>query len=165
MARLDETHDRKRLGWVISANGHADFPIQNLPIGIFSPPNGSSRRGGIAIGEMILDLAAAAEMECFAGRAREAAEAASSESLNDLFALGVAPRQALRMRVSEMLGEKGPDRPRIEGISSRMLHRAADCVLHLPARVGDYTDFYVGIHHATNVGKLFRPDNPLLPQL
>ena len=163
MARLDETHDPKRQSWVASANGHADFPIQNLPLGVFSRPGSSERRGGVAIGEMILDLAAAAEAGLFAGAAREAAEATSSGSLNDLFALGVAPRQAVRMRVSEILDSKGLDRQRIEGISSRLLYPAAECVLHLPARVGDYTDFYVGIHHATNVGKVFRPDNPLLP--
>jgi fumarylacetoacetase len=67
------------------------------------------------------------------------------------------------VRLSELLDAKGPDRRRVEGISNRLLHRAEDCVLSLPAQVGDYTDFYVGIHHAANVGKLFRPDNPLLP--
>src|SRR4029077_12606053 len=66
-------------------------------------------------------------------------------------------------RAFELLDAKGPDSKRIEGISSRFLYRAAECVMHLPARIGDYTDFYVGIHHATNVGKVFRPDNPLLP--
>src|SRR6516164_8801287 len=163
MARLDETHDPKRQSWVTSANGHTDFPIQNLPVGIFSPPGSVEKRGGIAIGDMILDLAAAAEAGLFSGAARDAAEAASSGSLNDVFALGAAPRLALRTRVSEILDAKGSDRQRIEGASGRVLHRTADCVLHLPARIGDYTDFYVGIHHATNVGKLFRPDNPLLP--
>src|SRR5215469_13580306 len=163
MARLDETHDPKRQSWVTSANGHAEFPIQNLPLGIFSPPDSAERRGGIAIGDMILDLAAAAEAGLFAGAARDAAEATSKGLLNEFFALGEAPRQALRARTSEILDARGPDSKRIEGISSRLLYRAADCLLHLPARVGDYADFYVGIHHATNVGKVFRPDNPLLP--
>lgn len=163
MVRIDKTHDRKRQSWVTSANGHPDFPIQNLPIGIFSPPGSSERRGGIAIGEMILDLTVAAEVECLRGEAREAAEATASGSLNELFALGAVPRQILREQISELLCAQGKDRERIEQISGRILHRATDCVLHLPARVGDYTDFYVGIHHATNVGKLFRPDTPLLP--
>ena len=163
MARLNETHDPKRQSWITSANGHTDFPIQNLPVGIFSPPGSVEKRGGIAIGDMIFDLAAAAEAGLFAGAARHAAEAASSGSLNELFALGEVPRQALRTRASELLDVKGPDSKRVEGVGDRILHRAADCVLYLPARVGDYTDFYVGIHHATNVGKLFRPDNPLLP--
>jgi fumarylacetoacetase len=163
MPQFDQTHDPERQSWVASANGHPDFPIQNLPIGIFSPPGSTETRGGMAIGDMILDLTAAAEAELFAGTAREAAEATSSGCLNDLFALGTAPRQALRVRVSELLDAKGPNRQRIQEISTRLFQRAQDCVLHLPARVGDYTDFYVGIHHATNVGKVFRPDNPLLP--
>jgi fumarylacetoacetase len=69
----------------------------------------------------------------------------------------------LRTAASQILDAKGSDRKRIEEISGRFLRRAADCVMHLPARIGDYTDFYVGIHHATNIGKVFRPDNPLLP--
>src|SRR6476660_9281564 len=163
MMRLDETHDPARTSWVSSANGHADFPIQNLPVGVFSPPGSTEKRGGIAIGDMILDLASVAEADLFAGAARDAAEAAASGPLNGFFALGEKARQALRTRASQLLDAKGADSQRIDGIRDRLLHRAADCVLHLPARIGDYTDFYVGIHHATNVGKVFRPDNPLLP--
>ena len=163
MAQSDETHDAKRTSWVTSANGHKDFPIQNLPLGIFSPPKGTEKRAGLAIGDMILDLVAATEAGLFAGDARNAAEATSSGSLNKLFAAGPPARQALRARASELLDAKGADRSRIEVISGSVLHRAADCVMHLPARIGDYTDFYVGIHHATNIGKVFRPDNPLLP--
>src|SRR3954452_6928044 len=159
---LDETHDPRRRSWVASANDHPDFPIQNLALGVFSPPGGK-RRGGVAIGDRVFDLAAAAEAALFAGDARRAAEAAASGALNDLFALGPTPRQALRARLSELLDAEGLDRRRLESLSGRLLHRAQDCVPHLPARVGDYTDFYVGIHHAANVGKLFRPDDPLLP--
>jgi fumarylacetoacetase len=112
---------------------------------------------------MILDLAAAAQAELFSGAARDAAQATASGNLNDFFVLGATPRQALRLAISRLLDAKGPDRKRVEEVSSRLLHRAADCVLHLPARVGDYTDFYVGIHHVTNVGRVFRPDPPLLP--
>jgi fumarylacetoacetase len=162
MAQRDETHDPRRTSWVASANGHRDFPIQNLPLGIFSPPGSAERRAGVAIGDMILDLTVANEAGLFAGGARDAAEAAASGSLNKLFALGPKARQSLRARASDLLDAKGPDRSRIEGISN-LLHRAADCVMHLPVRIGDYTDFYVGIHHATNIGKVFRPDNPLLP--
>ena len=93
-----------------------------------------------------------------ARRAR-AAEAASGDALNRFFALGAGPRRALRARLSELLAEGAAERRRLE----ELLHRAAGCTMHLPAHIGDYTDFYVGIHHATNVGKLFRPDNPLLP--
>src|SRR6478736_986589 len=98
--RLNETHDPKRQSWVTSANGHADFPIQNLPVGVFSPPGSTERRGGIAIGDMILDLGAVAEAGFFTGACRDAAEATSSGSLNKLFALGDTARQALRARAS-----------------------------------------------------------------
>ena len=107
--------------WVASANGHTDFPIQNLPVGVFSPPGSTERRAGIAIGDMILDLSAASEAGFFAGASRDAAEAALSGTLNKLFALGHTARQALRARASELLDVKGPDSKRIEGISSRLL--------------------------------------------
>jgi fumarylacetoacetase len=163
MTDLDHTHDSNRQSWVASADGHPDFPIQNLPLGVFSPPEGVNRRGGVAIGDMILDLGAAADAGLFHGAARDAAEAASSGFLNDFFALGAAPRKALRARLSEILDARGSERAQIEAIRDRLLLEAKECILYVPAAVGDYTDFYVGIHHATNVGKLFRPDNPLLP--
>ena len=72
-------------------------------------------------------------------------------------------RQALRLQVSDLLSHDGLRRPRVEAIQARVLHKAADCLLHLPARIGDYTDFYAGIHHATNTGRMMRPDSPLLP--
>ena len=142
-----------------SANGHPDFPIQNLPLGVFSPPGGGAPRAGVAIGDMILDLAAAQAAGLLAGEAARAVEAAAGGILNPLFAAGAGPRRALRARLSELLTEGSAEAQGLEG----MLHRAAGCTMHLPAHIGDYTDFYVGIHHATNVGKLFRPDNPLLP--
>jgi fumarylacetoacetase len=159
---IDHTHAPERKSWVGSANGHADFPIQNLPLGIFAPPGGGAR-GGIAIGEEILDLAAALELGLFERLAAEAAQAACGATLNPLLALGREARRALRDRASAILDADGPDRARIEPLRSRILHAAADCRLELPATIGDYTDFFAGIHHATNAGKLFRPDNPLLP--
>lgn len=144
--------------WVEHANGHRDFPLQNLPLGIFSRP-GEARRAGVAIGEAILDLPAVLDAGLFDGQARVAAEAASSDSLNDLFALGSGPRVALRERLTALLGEHSEHQATLRPL----LYPAQECEMHLPARVGDYTDFYVGIQHATNVGKLFRPDNPLLP--
>ncbi len=158
MATIDETHDPALRSWVASANGHVDFPIQNLPLGVFSHA-GETARGGIAIGEMILDLAALAASGLLAGDALEAARAASGETLNPLLALGAGPRRALRRRVSALLAEGAAERAQVEPLLAAM----ADATLHLPARIADYTDFYVGIHHATNIGKLFRPDNPLLP--
>lgn len=158
MTTIDQTHDLKRKSWVASANGHADFPIQNLPFGVFSA-SGGAPRGGVAIGDSILDLKAALEAGLFQGEARRAAEAASAGTLNGFLALGAAARQALRARLSEILTEGSKDR----GAAEKALHASADCKLHLPARIGDYTDFYVGIHHATHVGQLFRPDQPLMP--
>jgi fumarylacetoacetase len=157
MAQLDQTHDQKLQSWVPSANGHSDFPIQNLPLGVFSP--GGEPRGGVAIGDQILDLPAALAAGLFAGEAAEAAEAASGPVLNPFLALGAGPRRALRARLSELLAQGSPEQGRVEPC----LHPASACTMHLPAHIGDYTDFYVGIHHATNVGKQFRPDNPLLP--
>ncbi|MGX9964047.1 fumarylacetoacetase [Roseomonas sp. F4] len=147
---LDATHDAARRSRVVSANGHADFPIQNLPLGIFAPPGGA-KRAGVAIGDSILELASAP----LTGVAAEAVAAMADDTLNSFFALGAAPRQALRAQLSELLAE-GSDAPLV-------LHDAENCTLHLPARIGDYTDFYAGIQHATNVGALFRPDQPLMP--
>ncbi|MDE2581980.1 MAG: fumarylacetoacetase [Rhodospirillales bacterium] len=160
---IDETHDPARASWIASANGHADFPIQNLPFGVFSPPDGGTPRGGVAIGGSILDLWAAASAGLFAGAARDAAEAASGPALNPLLALGDGPRIALRRRLSALLDRDGPERGRIGKLADRLLHPIDRCALHLPAAIGDYTDFFAGIQHATNTGRLFRPDNPLLP--
>ena len=158
MIEIDETHNPELTSWVATANGHTDFPIQNLPLGVFSPA-GEEPRGGIAIGDSILDISGAAADGLFDGEAMEAAQAASGPALNPLLALGAGPRRALRRRVSALLADGSPERPRVEP----HLHLAANCTLHMPAHVGDYTDFYAGIHHAVNIGKLFRPDNPLLP--
>jgi fumarylacetoacetase len=144
---IDETHAPDARSWVESADGHPDFPVQNLPLGVFSPPGGSPRIG-CAIGDAILDLAAAVP----------AMAALQEPALNALFARPASERRALRRAVFSLLTKGGA-----EAEISRHLHAAADCELHLPARIGDYTDFYVGIHHATNIGRQFRPDNPLLP--
>ncbi|NNG64898.1 fumarylacetoacetase, partial [Pseudomonas fragi] len=148
--------------WIASANGHSDFPLQNLPMGIFSL-NGSVPRSGIAIGEHIFDLEAALAAGLFEGQAKVAVEASLGGALNTYFALGRSARVALRERLLELLGEGSTLRGKIEAQGATLLPLAADCQLHLPAKIGDYTDFYVGIEHAKNVGKLFRPDNPLLP--
>jgi len=148
--------------WVASANGHADFPLQNLPLGVFSH-QGSTPRSGVAIGELIFDLEAALELGLFEGQAKVAVEATRGGQLNAFFERGATARLALRTRLLELFGEGSSLRGKIEAQGAKLLHLAADCQLHLPARIGDYTDFYVGIEHAQNVGKLFRPDNPLLP--
>src|SRR5439155_1492877 len=141
---IDETHDAKRKSWVASANGHADFPLQNLPFGVFSPPGrtapDAAPRGGIAIGEMIFDIRAAQAAGLFSGEAATAAEAASGATLNPLMALGSAPRRALRQQVFALLAADGAGRGRAEPLADKLLHRAGDCWLHLPATIGNFTD-------------------------
>ena len=154
---MDSTHDLGRKCWVASANGHDQFPIQNLPVGIFAP-SGGRRRGGIAIGDSILDVGGLLAGGVLTGDAEVAASAASGETLNPLLALGSRFRLALRRRISELLSDADA-----EAHLSRFVHAAKDCALHLPAEIGDYTDFYAGIHHAMAVGTMFRPDAPLLP--
>jgi len=148
--------------WVASANGHADFPLQNLPLGVFSV-NGSTPRSGVAIGEHIFDLEAALEAGLFDGAAKVAVEATRGGQLNAFFELGREARVALRERLVELFKEGSTLHGKIEAQGAKLLPLAAHCAMHLPAKINDYTDFYVGIEHAQNVGKLFRPDNPLLP--
>jgi fumarylacetoacetase len=155
MPSLDRTHDPKRQSWVESANGHSEFPIQNLPFGIFSPP-GAAPRGGVAIGDKILDLHALFVANILSKTVQASCEACTGAVLNPFLALGATARRALRVEISDLLAQNAVNR-------SDLLHQASDCTMHLPAIIGDYTDFYAGIHHATHVGRLFRPDNPLLP--
>ena len=156
MSALDETHDPARKSWVESANGHPIFPIQNLPVGIFSvDERETDRRVGVAIGEQILDLKALSQT----GLLDEHWQLALGlGSLNAWFAHGPDDATLLRKCLSELLSDPAC-RARVEP----HLVPVAKATMHLPCHIGDYTDFYVGIHHATNVGKQFRPDNPLLP--
>jgi fumarylacetoacetase len=155
---IDKTHDPARQSWVSSANGHSDFPIQNLPLGIFSVDRGLKRLG-TAIGDFILDLTSVAELGLLDEKVAKAVAATADGTLNGLFSLGGVPRRSLRQQTFALLEESSSERVRIEPF----LYPTADCTLHMPAKIGGYTDFYAGIHHATNVGRLFRPDNPLLP--
>jgi fumarylacetoacetase len=155
-AIIDETHAPTLESWVESANGHDQFPIQNLPFGIFSPSTAADDpRPGVAIGDRILDLRLLASMGMLA---EELKPSLSQATLNTLFALPAPVRFKLRKSLSAMLSDAS-QKARLEPA----LHDADACLMRLPAAIGDYTDFYVGIHHATNVGKLFRPENPLLP--
>src|SRR6516165_2937555 len=162
MSVIDETHDPRRESWVASAHGHAEFPVQNLPLGVFSP-RGGAPRGGVAIGDMIFDLKAGVEAGLVTGEAARAAEAAAGAALNPLMSLGSAPRIALRKRLSVLLSADNPERAKIEGLAARLLHKAADCTMQLPAAIGSYTDFFAGIHHARNGGMRRDPNNPLSP--
>lgn len=152
---IDETHARHLKSWVASANGHPDFPIQNLPLGVVQP-RGETRRGAVAIGDEVLDLARLKDSGLLSGDAQLGCALAAMPTLNAFLGAGPAPRRALRQALSALLAEGAQARP-------GLLHRAADCRAYLPAAIGDYTDFYAGIYHAENVGRLFRPDAPLMP--
>jgi fumarylacetoacetase len=161
---FDETHDSKTQSWVESANDSAsDFPIQNLPFGIFRRRGeGGAARVGVAIGDRILDLYGMQSDGLLAEESiRIAANACASNSLNTLMSLGAIPRRALRRHLHAVLREEAS--PFDRQAASQHLVAQGDVDMLLPAEVGDYTDFYASIFHATNVGKLFRPDNPLLP--
>jgi len=164
---IDETHDSAHRSWIASADGHSEFPLQNLPFGVFSPPGRSAPdaapRGGIAIGDMIFDLRAALAAGLFSGAAATAAAAASGATLNPLMALGSGPRRALRQQVFALLDADGAGRAKAEPLADKLLHRSSDCWLHLPAAIGNFTDFFAGIHHATNGGRRRDPNNPLNP--
>ncbi|HTX23601.1 MAG TPA: fumarylacetoacetase [Steroidobacteraceae bacterium] len=163
---LNETHDPDLASWIESANEpRSDFPIQNLPFGVFRRAGGTEEfRGGIAIGDQILDLAAvlaAGEFrEAAVGRtAAQAARAAAEPALNALMAAGPAFGSALRLALSRALRQGAARRAVLEACLVPQSHAEWT----LPARIGDYTDFYTSIHHATAVGRLLRPDQPLLP--
>jgi fumarylacetoacetase len=149
---LDETHDPSRVSWVSGAQPGSDFPIQNLPLGIFSETKGR-RRPGVAIGDYILDLSAIADLLDEDWR-----EDLARPVLNAWLARGPDSGRELRRCLSELLSDE-----RYRDDVEPQLIGQSEVRMHVPCIVGDYTDFYVGIHHATNVGKQFRPDNPLLP--
>jgi fumarylacetoacetase len=145
----DATHDPALQSWVPSANAtDADFPLQNLPFGRFRTAAGEPWRVGVAIGDQVLDLAATGLLD-----------AAQDGDMNRLMAQPPAQRRALRAALSAGLRQGSAQAAAWAGA----LRPQAAVELGVPCHVGDYTDFYVGIHHATAIGRMFRPDNPLLP--
>jgi fumarylacetoacetase len=156
-ASLNETHDPARRSFVETANApDSDFPIQNLPFGVFRSSPGASPRVGVAIGDQILDVAAASTS--FGGAAAAAAKACAAPNLNALMALGPQAWSALRLSLSRGLSAERGDKSLAQHLSPM-----AKAELLLPVAIGDFTDFYASVFHATNAGRAFRPDNPLLP--
>jgi fumarylacetoacetase len=149
---IDETHDVQLMSWVEGSQPGGDFPVQNLPLGIFSEAKGL-RRPGVAIGDYILDLPAVADLLDEKWR-----DDLSQPILNAWLSRGPEAHRALRARLSEILTD---DRYR-DDVEMQLIGQS-EVRMHVPCLIGDYTDFYVGIHHATNVGRQFRPDSPLLP--
>jgi fumarylacetoacetase len=162
MKEQDDTCDPELCSWVESANArNADFPIQNLPFGIFRDDNYGCVCIGVAIGDCVLDLHAIADERLLPGLPFEVLKACRKETLNDLMALGPAAASALRLQLSRLLC-KDADRATQQRVEKYLFHQG-DVTMLMPAQIGDYTDFYASIDHATRAGKLFRPDNPLLP--
>jgi fumarylacetoacetase len=138
---IDRTHNRERKSWVESANtADTSFPIQNLPYATCSRPSEERVYLGVAIGDQVLDVGSAF----------------SIASMERLMAMPRESRVQLRHRISDFLAEYTPG-------AEKFLQPASRLNLLLPCRIGDYTDFYCSIDHATNVGRMFRPDNPLFP--
>lgn len=161
MSQINETHDINLTSWVESANqAGTDFPIQNLPFAVFRPKNTEQTpRGGVAIGDYVLDLAKVAQANLFTGEAKTALDAANAPALNEFMSLGQSYWSALRLALSRALRTGAAEQSAL----SDALIAQSDVEYTMPCHIGDYTDFYTSIYHATAVGKLFRPDNPLLP--
>lgn len=158
---LNDTHDPALRSWVVSAQeAGTDFPIQNLPFGRFRRAGGLQPwRIGVAIGDQVLDLAQAAEQPGWTDEQLEWLMPLAQGEMNDFMAQGARARRAVRALLSQGLREGSEWRSRLEPCLLPQAH----AVMALPCGIGGYTDFYTGIHHATAVGRLFRPDQPLMP--
>ncbi|MEL4181001.1 fumarylacetoacetase [Roseateles sp. PN1] len=161
MSLIDHTHRPDAQSWVASANSaDTEFPIQNLPYGLFRRAGSNeSARVGIAIGTQILDLHRASALGKWSSAVQVLLQPLSQGDLNAFMAQPAALRRQLRHALFDALLAGSPQ----EAALRPALVAQAEAQMAVPCRIGDYTDFYTGIHHATTVGKLFRPDNPLLP--
>ncbi|MGI9014067.1 MAG: fumarylacetoacetase [Phycisphaerales bacterium] len=163
----DPTLDPARVSWVESASGNnSDFPIQNLPLGVFSQSAAQADalpHIGIAIGELVLDAQEAEKAGLLDALSPTVRCATHSHTLNDLMKLGRPAWIELRDAVSTLLDSSNDTLQNDTSLRRRVLIPQSDVRMHLPAEIGDYTDFYASVHHATNIGSMFRPDNPLLP--
>ena len=168
-ARLDETHDPRARSWVESANAaDTDFPIQNLPFGLFARRDGGEGddgRIGVAIGDRVLDLPRCFERGLLGPLPEREALAwcVGFPFLNMLMLQDRASMRALRRALFDLLRHDGPRTREAASLGAELLLPMSEVELKRPVNIGDYTDFYASVHHATNVGSMFRPDNPLLP--
>ncbi|MBV6521546.1 MAG: hypothetical protein MNPFHGCM_01685 [Gemmatimonadaceae bacterium] len=158
----DSTHDPTLRSWIESANSSTDFPVQNLPLGVFRVAE-EAGRVGVAIGDSILDLSAAIARGLWASAGGDIAHAVRQPSLNALMTLGGDARRAIRHAASDLLRHDTETGRRARAQSAGLVYAAGEVTMLRPVAVGDYTDFYASVHHATNVGRMMRPDNPLLP--
>jgi fumarylacetoacetase len=162
MSLINETHQADLQSWLASAQQTGtDFPIQNLPFASFKRKDNGLATSGVAIGDQIIDLSILSRKDLLSGLALEAAKAGSSHQLNALMALGTTYWSALRLALSRAL--RSDASALVQAQLAECLVAQSEVEYALPAQIGDYTDFYTSVHHATNIGKLFRPDNPLLP--
>lgn len=162
MTELDHTHDGTVKSWVRSANNGSDFPIQNLPFSVFRPVgSGSAFRGGVAIGDQIVDLAALAKASLLQGLAGDAAQACAHSRLNRFFELGPASWRVLRHALFDALTEQAP--AAVQQLVTCCLLPQAEAEHAVPLAIGDYTDFYTSIDHALNISALYRPGVPMSP--
>ncbi len=158
---LNETHDPQAKSWVTSANTDSTpFPIQNLPFGVYHN-NGDHPRIGVAIGDCVLDLHRTTDAKLLESLPIVTQAACRSRYLNDLMSLSKGHWSQLRESLFKLLHESTP--PGQKSILEGLLAPQTEIEMHVPCRIGDYTDFYAGICHATRVGSLFRPQNPLMP--
>jgi fumarylacetoacetase len=164
---INETHDPNLRSWVESANDpNTDFPIQNLPFSIFrrkAPKMTELPRPGVAIGDRVLDLEACLDDHAFEGKVEEAVSCLSDLTLYEFMSWGPEVCSSLRRQLSNLLRDDSPDAEKTKRKIEKALIPLSEVELFLPTAVGDYTDFYASIYHATNIGKMFRPDQPLMP--
>jgi fumarylacetoacetase len=162
---MNVTNDPNLTSWIDSANtAGCDFPIQNLPFGLFTIAGDDRPRIGVAIGDMVMDCGALGRRGLLDDHCEPAArDALSATSLNDFLGLGRAHWSTVRERMSALLRSDMPVLKDDMDAREDCFFPMNDVTLHLPMQIGDYTDFYASLTHATNIGSMFRPENPLLP--
>ncbi|MGJ7565444.1 fumarylacetoacetase [Variovorax sp. GB1R11] len=161
MTNLNATHDPARRSWVEAANtADHDFPVQNLPWGVFSS-SGNAPRVGVAIGDMVLDVTRANKAGFFTGLAKTAADAASGTTLNGLMALGASASSALRTQIFEMLASGSSSAAQAQVQAQHLLWPQATIAMQLPCAIGGFSDFLTSVDHLSRARRSTHPDNPV----